>query len=25
VGRVVFMHPSTPADLIDDLVASLQP
>jgi glutamate/tyrosine decarboxylase-like PLP-dependent enzyme len=25
VGRVVFMHPSTPADLVADLVASLQP
>lgn len=24
VGRIVFMHPSTPVDLIDDLVASLQ-
>jgi glutamate/tyrosine decarboxylase-like PLP-dependent enzyme len=24
VGRIVFMHPSTPADLIDDLLASLQ-
>ena len=24
VGRIVFMHPSTPADLIADLLASLQ-
>jgi glutamate/tyrosine decarboxylase-like PLP-dependent enzyme len=24
VGRVVFMHPSTPAGLVDDLIMSLQ-